>query len=401
MNRLSHACHMLAVTLALAALPALPLSAQEPAPAPVAEPSLPAITVSAVGRQMLRDRVLASGFVAAVEEVFVQPQIEGQAIDALGADVGDVVAQGQVLARLSAATLDLQKTQLLASRAGALAGISQAEAQMIEARSASDEAQRVNQRNATLRAQGSISQAAAETASATATSALARVSVAEQGRVAAQAQLALVEAQIANIDLQLARTEVKSPVAGLVVGRSAMLGAIASAAGAQPMFTLIRDGALEMQADVAEQDLTRVAVGQAVQMRPVDGAAAITGKVRLVEPSVNTATRQGRVRISIDAPDRVRTGMFLSAEILVAEAETLAVPLTAVGSNEGGATVMRVSEGRISRTPVGLGIRDGGMVGIIWGLTAGDRVVTKAAAFVRDGDRINPVEAAPAAPGTN
>ena len=43
-------------------------------------------------------------------------------------------------------------------------------------------------------------------------------------------------------------------------------------------------------------------------------------------------------------------------------------------------------------------IRDGGWVEILSGISAGDLVVTKAGAFVRDGDRINPV---PAAPATN
>ena len=39
------------------------------------------------------------------------------------------------------------------------------------------------------------------------------------------------------------------------------------------------------------------------------------------------------------------------------------------------------------------GIRDGGWVEILSGLAAGDLIVAKAGAFVRDGDRINPVPA--------
>ena len=48
---------------------------------------LPAISVSAVEPRVLRERVIASGLVAAVEEVQVQPLVEGQPIDALLADV--------------------------------------------------------------------------------------------------------------------------------------------------------------------------------------------------------------------------------------------------------------------------------------------------------------------------
>jgi HlyD family secretion protein len=77
--------------------------------------------------------------------------------------------------------------------------------------------------------------------------------------------------------------------------------------------------------------------------------------------------------------------------VTVEEAEVLAVPVTAVGSGPEGATVMRVRDGVVERVPVTLGIRDGGLIAVTEGLGEGDLVVTKAGAFVRDGDRINPV----------
>jgi HlyD family secretion protein len=94
----------------------------------------------------------------------------------------------------------------------------------------------------------------------------------------------------------------------------------------------------------------------------------------------------------------VRTGMFMDAEVLVAERETLSVPVTAVGASDSGATLMRVKDGLVERVPVELGIRDGAFVEVLSGVAAGDLIVTKAAAFVRDGDRINPV---PDAAATN
>jgi HlyD family secretion protein len=83
--------------------------------------------------------------------------------------------------------------------------------------------------------------------------------------------------------------------------------------------------------------------------------------------------------------------MFVEAEVIVAEREGLAVPLTAVGSSAEGITVMRVRDGVVERALVKTGIRDGAYVEIVDGLAAGDLVVTKAGAFVRAGDRINPV----------
>jgi len=381
-----------ALTLAAALAPGPALAEAAPAPAAAV---LPAITVSTVARVTLRDRVLASGLVGPVERVQVPPLIEGQPIQSLLVDVGDTVAAGQVLAQLSSATLELQKSQFLATLASARAAIAQVEAQLIEARSSADEAQRVNVRTTTLKNQGTASQAAADQAAAAAISATARVAVATQSLAAAEAQLTLVEAQIATVDLQLSRTRVIAPVAGVVVERNAQLGGVASAAG-PAMFVLIRDGALELRADVAEPDLLRLAVGQRAQLVAVGTDAALTGTVRLVEPAIDTATRMGRARISIDAPEQMRAGMFVDASILVAERAGLAVPVTALGSGTEGTTVMRVRGGLVERLAVVTGIRDRGMIEIVSGLAEGDLVVTKAAAFVHDGDHINPVPAAAA-----
>ena len=209
---------------------------------------------------------------------------------------------------------------------------------------------------------------------------------------AARAQLANVEAQQANLALQLARTEVKAPFAGEIIARNAQLGAIATAAG-QPMFVLMRDSALELRADVAESDLTRLAAGQTASLTLAGLPTPITGSIRLVEPTIDPTTRLARARISIDDASAVRSGMFVEAEVLVAERETIAVPVTAVGSGTEGSTVMKVVGGTVTRTPVTLGIRDGGWVEVLSGLAIGDTVVTKAGSFVRDGDQINPVAA--------
>lgn len=364
-----------------------------PADGPAArEVTLPAIAVTDVAQRLMQERIIATGLIAPIEMVQVAPLIEGQPIEALLADVSDDVVEGQILAVLSKTTLELQKSQYSASLAAARATIAQAEAQMLEARTAADEAQRVNDRTSKLRQQGSASQAAADTASANAISATARVTVAVQSLEAARAQLALVEAQLANVDLQLSRTEVKAPFAGEVSARNAVIGAVASAGGA-PMFSIIRDGALELRAEVTEADMLRVKVGQKANLRLVGVAEPLTGTVRLVESTIDTATRLGMARIMVDAPEMLRSGMFAEAEIIVAQRDTLAVPVTAIGTDGSTPTVMRVVNGIVERVPVTLGIRDSGWVEIVTGLAAQDQVVIKAGSFVQPGDHINPVPA--------
>ena len=359
----------------------------------VAEPparSLPAITVTEVQPVRLVDRIVASGLIAAVEEVQVAPLIEGQPVDALLADVGDMVVEGQVLAILSKATLELQKAEAVASLAAARSTIAQGEAQLLEAETAGAEAQRVIDRTTKLRDSGTAPQAVWDTANANATASMARVAVATQGLEAARAQLALAEARLETVELYLGRTEVRALVAGRIVARNARLGAIATAAGL-PMFVITRDGALELRADISESDVLRLVPGQTAAVRAVGMATPLEGTVRLIEPTIDTMTRLGQARISVADAGALRPGMFAEAEIVVDDHQGLAVPITALGSSADGNTVMRVRDGVVERIAVTTGIRDGGMIEITAGLQAGDQVVTKAAAFVRPGDRVNPV----------
>ena len=376
----------------LAAFSGAPAAFAETAEAAEEAPAaaLPAINVATAEKRQLQDRIIATGLISAVEQVQVAPLVEGQPIEKLLADVGDIVTEGQVLAVLSNSTLLLQQTQFAASLAQARASLAQAEAQLVDATSAAAEAERVAERTDKLREQGSASQAAADSARANATSAKARLAVATQGLEAARAQLEMAEAQVENVALQLNRTEVKAPVAGEITNRNAEVGAIASGA-AQPMFSITRDGALELKADVAESDVLRLAVGQKVNLRVSGATETLSGTVRLVEPAIDAVTRLGRARIVVDDATTVRAGMFAEAEIITDDREVIAVPVTAISSYEGKSVVMKLDGDTLSRVEVTTGIRDSRFIEVTSGLTEGDVVVAKATGFVRDGDRINPV----------
>ncbi|MBL8561651.1 MAG: efflux RND transporter periplasmic adaptor subunit [Gemmobacter sp.] len=383
--------------LLISALPlsALPVGAQtgtetEGAPAERSS-AAPAISVSAVSMRHLRDRVIAGGLVGAVEEVLVQPLVEGQPIETLEAEAGDFVEAGQVLATLSTSTLELSRSQLKAALAAARASVAQAEAGVLEARASADEAARVAERSKALNKSGNASQAALDQALATATASAARAEAAHQTLESAQAQVESAEAQLANVELNLTRTKVVAPVAGEVLSRNAQIGAVASAAGT-PMFVLMKDGALEAKAEIAEADLVRLQPGMAALIRTAGNAEPLRGKVRLVEPGVNSTSRLGIARIAIENARTVRSGMYADAEILVAERDALAVPVSAVGSTAEGAILRKVdAKGIVSEVVVKTGIRDGAWVEITEGVAEGDQIVTKAGAFVRDGDHINPV----------
>nr|WP_245337298.1 efflux RND transporter periplasmic adaptor subunit [Shinella sp. HZN7] len=354
--------------------------------------NLPAIVVTAAETRTLVDRVLATGSVQAVEDVYVTPLVDGLSIRTLAADVGDRVEADGTLATLNDDALVLQKSQTEASLAKANAALAQIRAQLVEAKANADEAVRVRDRAQRLVRSGSQSQAAVDQAVAAADAALARVNSAEQAIAVSQADIKVAQSQIDDIDLKLARTAVKSPVAGIVSARTAKVGAIASG-GAAPLFTVIRDGEIELKADVSEDGILKLAPGQKATVTLAGGAATLTGTIRLIEPTLDPQSRLGRVYIRFDEPGKARAGMFASAEIVVEEKQGIVLPLSAV-TTAGGKTVARkVENGVVTLVPVETGIQDGQVIEIVSGLAAGDEVVAKAGAYVRDGDRVNPVHA--------
>ncbi|MDO6967077.1 efflux RND transporter periplasmic adaptor subunit [Rhizobium alvei] len=375
--------------LAASVFPALSEEAAKPATQKT-EQSFPAIRVTAAKVRNLTDRIIVTGSIEAVEEVYVQPQIDGMRIETLAADVGDKVTAGQVVATLSRDTLLLQKSQLEANRAKALAMGAQLEAQLAEVKANADESKRQATRAETLAAKGTIATSQAEQLRAAATAAEARIKSSEQALAANKADVNVVDAQIRDIDLKLSRAEVKTPVSGVISARNARIGAIAAGAG-QPLFTVIRDDAVELKADIPEGDLLRLAPGQSASIALAGGAVKIVGKVRSIDPTVDATTRLGKVNIAVDDADKARVGMYASAEIVISKRDVLSLPLTAVTTEKGQPVVRKVIDGKVTMAPVTTGVQDGDFIEIAEGLKAEDMVVEKAGAFVRDGDRVTPV----------
>ncbi|AHK45219.1 efflux transporter, RND family, MFP subunit [Ensifer adhaerens OV14] len=371
--------------------------AEEPAKAQPAQ-SLPSIVVTEAVDQSISDRVVATGTIQAVEQIYVAPLVEGLSIRSLNVDIGDKVEAGSVLVVLNDDALRLEKSQLEAALAKAEAGLAQLTAQLSEAKANSEEATRVSDRNAELAKNGTVSTAEADRVRALAAATRARVRSAEQAAAVSKADIKVAQSQIDDIDLRLTRTEVKAPVAGVISAKNAKIGAIANGSG-EPLFAMIRDGAIEMKADVAEADIIKLAVGQPATITLAGGNTKVEGAIRLIAPTVDPVSRLGTVFISLKDTAKARSGMYASAIITAEEKTAVVLPQTAV-TNENGKTIVRkVDNGVVNIIPVTTGISDGKFVEVVEGLKAGEEVVARAGAYVRDGDRINPVK--PAQPATN
>lgn len=359
--------------------------------APRDEPA-PTVTVVRAAKAPIEETVLVTGTLVPRLEILVAPEVEGLRVMELLVEEGTRVAKGQVLARLETETLRAQLAQNDATLAKAAASIMQAESNITAA-----EARRVETANALERARplsrsGVVSDSTLDQREAAARTAAAQLKVAEDGLKLAIAERAQVEAQRRDIAWKLSRAEVRAPADGLVSRRNGRIGAVASGtAVAQPLFNLIADGEIELEAEVPEGDLARLQAGQPATIA-IAGAAEAKGKVRLVMPEVDRATRQGKVRIGVGDGASLRIGSFGRGTVLVRKSEVLALPAGAVLFGAEGAYVQLVVDNRIVTRKVVSGLATAEAIEIRSGLVAGDAVVAKAGTFLRAGDLITPVD---------
>ncbi len=272
------------------------------------------------------------------------------------------------------------------------AAIAQAKSQIAEAVATEVEAKAALDRSASLKEKGFAADATLDQRRSAADAATARRAAAEQGLAAAEADKALTEAQRRELELRLAKTEIKAPTAGIVLARNARIGAVVSGAG-EPLFRIAEDGAVELEAEVPETALARIAVGQTAAIHVAGSSAVIPGTVRLVAPRIDAASRLGRVRIALPADAAVNVGAFARATIEIARHDGVALPQSAVVTIAGKPTAQVVVNGRIETRNLETGISGEGLVEVRSGVKEGEEVVLRAGTFVRDGDQVTPVAA--------
>jgi RND family efflux transporter MFP subunit len=334
-------------------------------------PSRQAVTAATVTATSLPRIVTASGSVSAWEAVPVGAETGGLVATAVFVDEGAYVRQGQPLVQLNDAVLRAQLGQQQAAVAAAEANVARDDAALGRAQE--------------LRERGFLSQASLDTALA--------------NQRASNAGLASARASLTEIRTRVNQATIRAPVAGMVASRSVTRGQIV-----QPgteLFQLVRDGRLELNAQIPETELRLVRAGMPAVITS-EQAGQTTGAVRIVTPEVDPQTRLGVARISLTG-GALRPGMFARAEIDVGAQPALTVPSQAIVYREGKPGVYVIDSGdQVRFQPVETGGRNGGDLAITAGLTAGQRVVVLGAGFLGDGDlvRVEPArpQAAPAQP---
>lgn len=310
----------------------------------------PEVTVVMPSRGAAIDAVYATGLVEPSLEIRIAPRTPGRIVELL-VDEGATVRAGQLLARLEDS--DLQSS------------VSELEARAKYAQSQFD-------RSSELRRSSLISQDALERS--------------RSDLDAARAALRRSRATVAQMRLT-------APAAGRIIRRDGEVGEYVAVN--TPVFYLAASSTLRITADVDEEDLPRVAVGQRVLIRSDAFADRVfEGRVAEITPRGDPVARSYRVRIGFAGEAPLPIGMSTETNIVISERQNaLLVPASAIS----GDAVWRVNGDRAERRVVKIGVRSPEKIEILAGITDADRLIDAPVETLRDGARVR-VKPAPAAP---
>ena len=326
------------------------------------------LTVVSPKVQKFNPKLNLHGELVAKDDVAVGSALQGQQISEVLVKVGENVQKGQILALLDNAGVKAKFEQQTAALEAAKQNLNSAKAAFSESESALKRAK-------DLAAKKAISSQELEQASAKEASARANLN-------SAKAQISQIDAQIAEAKDQLGKASVIAPVSGVVTAKKAQIGALTSG---EALFNIAKDGVIELSADADAAELAQIRVGMSAQAQIYGVKEAVNGKVRLVPVSVDTSSRLGKVKISLDGEAKF-IGSYAKAIIDLPEFSALVLPAQAISFTDEGVFATLIKDGKAQKRKIQTGLRANGLVQVISGVSEDDEVALKAAALVNDGE---------------
>lgn len=349
------------------------------------------VTVNAiqVQRHELPVTIPVNGVLVSREEIPLGIEHQTARIAQVFVEEGEIVSAGQVLVRLNTDLLQTQLYQNQAATKRANAVIQQQQAILTETAAQFDEAKKNFERANTLRSTGTLSIEMIDQRRTHYLATEARLAATQHTLLVAQADLELVKAQRQEIETRLALSTLRAPHAGLIIERKAREGATVTAGG-DPLFRLAKAAEMEFEAEVMENDFTRIPIGAAVEIQLSGESVIRQGAVRLLATRIGRDDRLARVRISIKGDTAgLHPGRFSRGMVQLPARDSIVVPDAAILFEGRDAAVFVVENGMARRRPVQLGLRHANLVEAVSGIKEGDIIVSGAMAFLRDGEPVH------------
>ncbi|HZN97447.1 MAG TPA: efflux RND transporter periplasmic adaptor subunit [Gemmatimonadales bacterium] len=301
---------------------------------------------------------IISGSLTAVREAQVRAETNGP-VREIRAEAGQRVQSGAVLAKLDDTALNDAYLSARAAERSAEVALA--------------DAKRDLERDTRLHQAGAIAERDLERSGT-------QVATAEAAR--ADARSRLVSAQE-----QLERTTVRAPFAGVVSERGISRGDVVQSGAL--LYTVVDPSSMQLEATVPADQLQSLRLRAPVEFTVSGfGRRRFQGRIDRINPSVDPATRQVRIYVTIPNRDQgLVTGLFAEGRVESQRRRAPAIPLVALDPKGSSNEVLRLQSARVRRARVELGIRDlaAELVEVVSGLSVGDTVLLGSSQGLADG----------------
>jgi membrane fusion protein, multidrug efflux system len=212
---------------------------------------------------------------------------------------------------------------------------------------------------------------------------------------AAQAQVQQAEAALSVARNQAEYTTLRADHAGAITAIKAEAGQVVAAG--QPIATLARDGAIEVEIAVPENRIAQYHVGSSALIEPwADAGKRLSANVREISPEADPMTRTFSIRVALDdTTDTLRLGQTARVYFVgAASAAQSVVPLTALDQHDGNANVWIVDSRthQVHASPVTIATYREKDAVIDKGVGADAWIVTAGVHKLREGQIVAPID---------
>lgn len=378
----------------------------------VAEETAVAVQAAHPIQSSIAEEITADAILAPLSQAAIAPRISAP-VRAEYVQRGARVHKGQLLATLE--DRDLQGSALdsagavASAQANATATVDatvpeerrKAETDVEQLTAARDVAVRTSKERATLFQQGALSGRDADTASAAAVQAQAALDVARQHlesvlkttgsttRQAAQAQLQSARGRLIAANAQVSYANLRSPIDGVVTDRPLFPGETSTAGAA--LITVMDTSSLLAKLHLAQATAQKLAVGQRAEINLPGVDEPVEAKVSFISPALDAGSTTVEIWLKLPNEDgRFKVGTPVHAVIQgMTIPRALVIPPGAIlPAQDGGTSVLVVTDGVAHKRSVKVGIRTPAAVQILSGVSAGDTVVTEGGYGLDDGTRV-------------
>src|SRR6476660_404052 len=337
-------------------------------------------------RVMVARRLETNATLEAFEEADLFAKVSGYLSD-VRVDIGDHVKAGQVLAVIDVPEMEQELAEAKAQLESKQSSLELARRQLDHYKANITLQNAVMRRREELGAEGHfISDRTLDEVRAGAEIAKADLSVAEANRALAANQVEVADATVEKIKALLAYKQIVAPFDGVVARRLVNRGDLVQVAttatrttpSAGSLFTMQRIDTIRVFCDVPENDVPHVHIGDQAIVKPsgFDGKP-FSGKVTRFSLRLDPETRNMRTEIDLsNFEERLYPGTYAEVSLEMDQRpDALTVPVAAVGSDGDGNFVYTITDNRITRRAIKIGLIDNGRIEVTAGLSEETPVV--------------------------